>query len=528
CRATGRVVDAQTQEPIPGSSVLLYMNRGNQYLQPRHMPVVVDAQGRFELDGLAPGDNRLVVEAPGYSRYLGVAFGSADRVADVGSISMQRTRALELALLSQGPLDFGSFTATLKGTRYHDPTTFSVDGVARFNDVSPGIVTWEIHGPSGFFRREIHMLQPDVEWVFEVDVDVGPVLEIQVVSPGRGEVPRDIEMTVFGSAPRGLNVPGMEAIARVTADEEGLAIVRGLQPGPVAIEAFSPDGTEGAAASGILEEYGSRIEVVWSMQPHTFRVVDASGQGVSEADVFLFTSEGGSTWNAMNATDISGEVTFYVFPQDDILVGVKHPELGMLPARPLRLSQESGKTTLRYGDVSGLDLLLLEGGAPSTGTQVSLFTGGFRFVVGDIASDGEGRLRWPNLAEGTYSMRVVHPGFWPGHAQVPTASGSEPTPVTIYRTGSAVLKLVTGSSTPLAGQALELEHVALGEGPAHWAALGLLPSADTVSDGQGRIVLDGWPRGAYRWRAERPDGSIASGDFELAVGANPEIELRLP
>lgn len=152
----------------------------------------------------------------------------------------------------------------------------------------------------------------------------------------------------------------------------------------------------------------------------------------------------------------------------------------------------------------------------------------FAFFVGDISSDGEGRLRWPNLAEGTYSMRVVHPGFWPGHAQVPTASGSEPTAVTIHRAGSAVLKLVAGSSTPLAGQALELEHVGLGEGPGLWAALGLVPSADMVSDGQGRVVLDGWPRGTYRWRAERPDGAIASGEFELAAGANPEIELRLP
>lgn len=230
----------------------------------------------------------------------------------------------------------------------------------------------------------------------------------------------------------------------------------------------------------------------------------------------------------MDATDAQGEATFYVFPRDDIFVGVKHPELGMIPARPLRLSQEMGTTVLRYGEIAGLDLVLLEGGAPSAGTQVSLFTGGFRFVVGDIASDGEGRLRWPNLAEGTYSMRVVHPGFWPGHAQVQTSTGGEPTPVTIHRSGSATLKLVSGGNSPLSGQELELEHVGLGEGPALWAELGLLPSGATVSDAQGRIELDGWPRGTYRWSAPRADGPPATGQFELAPGANPEIELRIP
>jgi hypothetical protein len=86
-----------------------------------------------------------------------------------------------------------------------------------------------------------------------------------------------------------------------------------------------------------------------------------------------------------------------------------------------------------------------------------------------------------------------------------------------------------GLSTDVGGgQALELEHVGLGEGPAQWGALGLLPTAATESDGKGCIAFEGWPRGTCRWRAERPDGAIGAGEFELAAGSNPEIELRLP
>jgi hypothetical protein len=528
CRATGRVVDARTGEAIGGASVQLYMNRGNQYLQPRHAPVVADAEGRFAVEGLAPGDNRLVIEAPGYSRYLGVAFGAPERVTDIGAVPMQSTREFALVLVGDAPVDTSAYAARLKGTRYHGPIGFDAEGVALFEDVSPGITTWTVSGPNGFQRSEVHALQPDADWVFEVEVDSGPTLEIEVVSPTDAPLPRGLVLSVSGAEPRGPRTPGAEAWFSVNVDDEGRAQVHGLRPGPVAVLAIDEAGNTGAAAHGVLELGGSRIEVLWKPRVQNFRVLDPAGRPVQEVDVFLCAPEGESTWTTMDATDDNGEVSFELLPYDDILVGAKHPELGMLPARPLRLSQESGTTTLRFGQPSGLDLLLLEGGAPSPGTQTSLFTGGFRFVVGDVASDGEGRLRWPNLAEGVYSMRVVHPGFWPGHAQVPTASGSEPTPVTIYRSGSVVLILVSGGNAPLAGQALELEHVGLGEGPALWAALGLLETAETVSDGQGRIALENWPRGTYRWRAERPDSAAASGEFMLGAGANPEIELKLP
>jgi hypothetical protein len=528
CRATGRVVDARTGEAIGGASVQLYMNRGNQYLQPRHAPVVADAEGRFAVEGLAPGDNRLVIEAPGYSRYLGVAFGAPERVTDIGAVPMQSTREFALVLVGDAPVDTSAYAARLKGTRYHGPIGFDAEGVALFEDVSPGITTWTVSGPNGFQRSEVHALQPDADWVFEVEVDSGPTLEIEVVSPTDAPLPRGLVLSVSGAEPRGPRTPGAEAWFSVNVDDEGRAQVHGLRPGPVAVLAIDEAGNTGAAAHGVLELGGSRIEVLWKPRVQNFRVLDPAGRPVQEVDVFLCAPEGESTWTTMDATDDNGEVSFELLPYDDLLVGAKHPELGMLPARPLRLSQESGTTTLRFGQPSGLDLLLLEGGAPSPGTQTSLFTGGFRFVLGDIASDGEGQLRWPNLAEGVYSMRVVHPGFWPGHAQVPTASGSEPTPVTIYRSGSVVLTLVSGGSAPLAGQALELEHIGLDEGPALWAALGLLETAETVSDGQGRIALENWPRGTYRWRAERPDSAAASGEFMLGAGANPELELKLP
>lgn len=528
CRASGQVVDGRTGEALPGATVQLYMNRGNQYLQPRHEPLVVGADGRFSLEGLAPGDNRVVVEAPGYSRYLGVAFGYADRPSDVGSIPMQKTRELTLVLVGEGAVDPGPYSAKLKGTRYHGPIGFGADGVARFEDVSPGVMTWTVLGPNGFARSEVHSLQPDSDWVFEVEVDTGPLLEIEVVSPGDDPLPRGLVLSIAGSEPRGPGTPGAEAWFYVNVDDEGRAQVRGLRPGPVAVTAIDRAGNTGAAAHGVLAPDGSRIEVLWSQREHYFRVLDFQGQPVSEADVILCAPEGSSTWNSMFATNESGEVGFGLLPYDDVLVAVKHPELGFLPARPLRLSEEPKTTTLRYGEIAGLDVVLLESGVPSAGTQVSLFTGGFRFVVGDIASDGEGRLRWPNLAEGTYSMRIVHPGFWPGHAHVPTAKGGEPTPVTIYRSGSVVLNLVSGGNAPLAGQALELEHVGLGEGPVQWAALGLLESAEMVSDAQGRIALEGWPRGSYRWRGERADGSVAAGEFELGPGTNSQVELRLP
>lgn len=528
CRATGRVVDARSGEGLGGATVELYMNRGNQFLRPRHAPVVADMEGRFTIEDMAPGDNRLVIEAAGYSRYLGVAFGTPNGTSDIGAVPMQVTRELVLVLSGEEPVETSAYSARLKGTRYHGPVAFDSTGTARFDDVSPGVTTWTVLGPNEYERSEVHALQPDAEWIFEVEVARGPALEIEVVSPSDVPVPHGLWVTVSGSAPSGPRSPAAEAWISVRADDGGLARVRGLRPGPVAVLAIDVEGNAGAAMNGVLEPNGSRIEVPWIPNQHTFRVLDPKGQPVSEADVFLCAPNGTSTWTSMFATNDDGEVAFGLLPYDDVLVGVKHPELGMLPARPFRLSQESGTTTLRYGDIDGLDLLLLEGGLPSVGTQVSLFTGGFRFVVGDVASDGEGRLRWPNVAEGQYSMRIVHPGFWPGHALVPTSTGADPTPVTIYRSGAVVLKLVTGSNSPLAGQALEIEHVALGEGPTQWAALGLLPSAVTVSDGEGRIVLDGWPRGTYRWRANRPDGALGQGEFELAPGANPEIELRIP
>ncbi len=90
--ATGRVVDA-TGKPRPRVAISAYAKdkrrRGNGLVEHRSVPTLTGDDGRFRLDGLAPGlAFRINVQAADNARWLDLAPAAPGRTTDLGDISI--------------------------------------------------------------------------------------------------------------------------------------------------------------------------------------------------------------------------------------------------------------------------------------------------------------------------------------------------------------------------------------------------------------------------------------------------------
>ncbi len=528
-RARGQVVDSTTAEPVSTARVQLWMNRGPDYVWPRASDVTVDPEGRFELEALAPGDNRFVVEADGYARYLGIAFGRPPHLIDVGRIPLHRHQPLTVVLVAEDPFDPAIYTATIVGTAHEGPLRFTPSRTAIFESCSPGWTRIQVEGPNGWERRQTVELLPGRDWIVEIPISQGGQLEVIVEAVSALELPEGLWATVFPPRSRAASFPCLEALTHCRIGADGRAVFQGIPVGPVAVHVWDEQGTTAATAVGRQETDDSTIVVALQERSHSFLVLDTEGNPIAEADVHLAPIDGSVCWNDFAQTDTQGLATIYGLPFDRFLAGARHPDHGMLFGEVIDLGRDASPTILRLDADAAIHAILREGSNPSSGIGVTLMGSMGAYIIGHLASDPEGHLDWPDLSSGTYDLRVSHPGFWPRTVSVSTAKPSEPVIVQIYRMGDLELNLKSSKGVPIEGQSIELRHVELAQSPLDWSALGLQnpPISALTSDSQGRVRIEDIPLGIYRWSVKSTTGATLEGDLEL-LAEMAAIEIKLP
>ncbi len=366
-------------------------------------------------------------------------------------------------------------------------------------------------------------LLPGEEWIVEVPIDGGPTLEVQVEPEGNAPLPKGLSAAATVLLENGYHNRSTPV------DDEGKARIQGIPIGDVAVDIWNEAGERIAAAVGRQTSEGGSVVVRLGGRSQTFRVVDQNGDPVGNAEVHLYLPGGQAGWYDYGYSDQQGLYSARGFPAEHVLAGIIHPDYGKVFGIPVELATAPDPLELRFDTEANLEVQLVENGQPQSGVQVRVLGGSGTYIVGWVNSDAEGIVRVPHLGAGSYDLTVLHPGYWQHGASIAASEAATSTPFEVYHLGTLRVSAKSIGGAPVAGLGVELEHAQLGSA-ADWVAMGRLeaPNGSLATAADGRLVLDGMPRGNYRWSTALADGTPLSGEIAVIQGQIAELEILVP
>ena len=250
-RLSGRVRDRRTGEPVAPFTVAV-RGRSRERRSPLRTLAVVDAAGRYEMDGLAPGPAAVVVAAPGHAPSTEVEVtipdpGEPPATADFELASGGRIHGLVRDARSREPLPGAEIE--LEGEVDLGPSALPVralatsggDGVFELRGVPPGPVSLYA-AAEGHHARIVSGL--DVK----EGESRGPVMvELTPLAPG--EDPK-LELTGIGA----VLAPRRDALVVVSVLPAGGAAEAGLGPGDEVLR------IDGALVTDV--EFGAAVNLI--------------------------------------------------------------------------------------------------------------------------------------------------------------------------------------------------------------------------------------------------------------------------
>ena len=517
----GQVVDASDGSPIPHARIQRYSNHDVRTVAFWGAPVSVEADGSFEVGGMAAGNNVVEAVAEGYGSAWAWAMAGDDGV-DFGPIPLERKRTLHVAVHGVPPDALGAYTFDVVGIEELYGLTFDPDGTATVGPIAPSSDYTVKLLRDGITAQQVgSYLRPGSEWqvVFEVG---GPQLTVSLRSDGDEAIPKGI--AVLGHA---VDANGESRVVQQPLEDRA-AVLEGLPRGEVLLEARSVEGVVARAVTTLGDE-STTATLTLDSKRWSFRLVDASGAPVAGARVF--------PWLAGFQSDyVSGAVSQDdgVFDLRGLIVGravlvAQHPTLGIAPLEvDVTASPGDEPVELVFDPAGAIDLSLRDAAGPVVGATCRLLAFGRHLAIHEATSNEAGQVEWVGLAPAIYSVDIERLGYWPEVAEIELEKGTVASSVTLKRRCQLELLIHNGDGTPAGGVALDLD--ALGGGSlAEWIESGLVVTdADRMrTSATGRLVVEGLPEGTYTWTARSDAGATASGTLTL-VPSSGVIELTVP
>ncbi len=520
---SGQVVDAETGMPLQSAVIQLFANSGHHYVASWGAPVTTRADGSFDLMGFAPGENRFTIDAPGFARLLGKAFGFPPHPLALGRIPLFRARDALIVLLADGEVDFAAYSALAVGDRFHPARPFSTEGVLALEACSPGRTKLEILHPDGGLQRQMLDFVAGDEWIFEIPVRTGAELAVVL----EDSVPDSIEGWSVEVSWKALPNERTASFRYLPLGADRTARASGLAPGPVVVTVQDASGRVRGSAAAELEPGGSTVTVPLEAGSHTFLVVDERDHPVHEAEVHITRPDGEGGWYQFGFTDEDGRCTFEGLPFEEVAVGVIHPALGQQFGEIVDVGSGSVPTLLRLGAREELELRLMAGTVPAEGIRVLIDDITGTYIVADLSSGPEGLVRVPAVGKGSYQLRTAHPGIWPRTVQIRTGLRAADQMVRIYPMGALEARASTSGNQPLPGVEIELVHVELGGSLRDWLDQGMVAvqGGGTATDQMGMLVIEGIPAGTYRWRAILQASPVEEGEILVQGGSRTVLVI---
>jgi hypothetical protein len=525
----GFVVDATTEAPIPSAKIQALVMGEWMPVAPWGPPLGVGSDGTFELSSLVAGLNLIEVSAQGYStKRLSVRVSPGEEV-EVGRVALERPQSLEIQLTTAatpaGSVDFVAYfvsEVTAAGMAELDTRPFSREGKVSFEGVDAGLRLVQIEREGDPWAQLTLDLRTGEAWTFQHRVAGARRLTIEVL-PDRG---KDITDTP-GLFVRYVNSQGVSTILGVEVPSSGTVDLEGIDAENVIVDLLDRDWKETAVVRGTFQGRDElHMTVEAGGKPFLFRIVDVDRLPIPGATITV--NDAASPALALQGTtDSDGRYEMLGVPEDEITVSVFRVNGGT--RNGVVVDGSAGEAEIVLESDAKVIVVLKDGDVSIPDISCWMINAYGYSLGGAKAADAAGAIEWEGLTSGTFRFAAKHPSCWPIIFEAQANKDAVPQVVQIRRLGELSMELRTSGGLPVSGQRVELESVEFSTSVESWLAQGKVHSSGgLVSDREGRIRIEGLPRGDYRWRVDAAGGETVSGSVTVEPAEAITLPIQLP
>lgn len=521
-RGGGRVVAAETGEPVPEALVQPFSSGGVQRTFPWGPPVPVGFDGTFETDAFVPGINHITVEAPGFGSLEVKATATSKELLDWGDIRLVGAQTLRISLVEPGEAGEVRPSEIFVGTSEGHPVpekAFSDSGIVEFSDFPAGDHTLNLTYPDGAWTHLQLRLEPGSDWHFDHKVSGNSVVRVHVKEINGHPLSPEPMVLLAGSEPESVLVTRMKFVS-----PEGLVTFEGVRAPQAQIVVYARDMTVLAMKDVFLESTVSEFDLIVGGEPLEIIVRDAGGEALPGVALTIRSSSGDDIL-AVGETGSGGTASLVGVPACQGQIDIRHGIAGWRFGIPIDASVRRQEFVLDAQ--STLELRLKDGDVPLADVASRIETASGITLSHSRPSDVGGHIKYPPLGQGSYRIVCRRADCWTTSLER-ALDGQEDVALEVQMRRLADLDLtVFADGLPVTGVDVELRSVEFDTDVRAWIEQGSVRAPDGLTTGStGSLRVEGLPRGVYAWTAQLGDRP-QSGTFELLAAETGKTRIHL-
>jgi hypothetical protein len=521
-RGGGRILDAESGEPVPNAHVQAHSTSGSGLGLPWGPGVLSESDGSFDLDAFVLGVNHITIEAEGFA-FADIEANATDtEFLDWGDIRLFRPQALQVTLHGlenlQG-VDPSGFHARTETGHLLPDRSFDEQGVVRYEAVPAGGHRLVVLYPDGSWGRLQLELEPGKEWNFDLRVAGDRKLDIHVVD-ALGKVPPHVT-GVYWTAQEETGL----FVVRFGYTEDGRAHIEGIQAAQGQLWVLAADDTIAATKDVAFgSETMKSVEIRLGEAQFRVHVVDARREPIPGAWVTIRSASG--EIHGADQTGPDGWAELGGLPAATLLMDVQHGTLGRSFGVHVDASAKEHEFVLAAS--GSMELELLDGDEPLVGVLTRIQTKAGLTLDDARQTDDQGKVRYELLGEGNYHLACHRADCWPTTVDEELAPGGQArVRVQMRRLADLELTLRSADGLAVSGATIEVVSQEFGLPVATWIQDERVRApAGLTTDTQGALRVEGLPRGAYDWSVTVGSEELG-GSFELLPARTNRVPVFL-
>lgn len=516
-RGRGRIVDANSRDPLADVVVQLYTSEQYQMLTPSGVETRTAPDGSFELDGFPPSYSSIYCLKDGYSPQYAFALGKEGEEIEFGLVSMTPDAPYCMQLLpSPWPgLTVTSWQAT--GASTADGIVPDGAGFSCVRGVKPGLLEAKLRYSDGSTVRFDHPVMPGPAFDWKHTIGGPAQLTIEI----RGaDAPPCAHRPPYQLALDYATPEGVRAKRRFELGDGLSQRLDGLVVGPQLLTIFDRSACIARRSITVDGSHEQRIVVDAECSRRCLRILDQVGEPYAQKLIEWCREGEHYLSKEVLRTDANGE--FCMLGSVTGTIEITATESGFVVSQPVLLNAGTDDVqVVRLGGLGDVCVRLVENGVPLAGIVCMLQNENPFFLQNMTSTNDQGVARWERISQSMQRLHLCGQGLWNQSLLLaPQPAPAAPRDVQVYRIGELELRAIDSTGLSIQAARFELVHDELGESASAWLAAGRIKSStDSMSsDPSGLLRVSGLPRGRYLVTVDLANGLHAEGACEVVSG----------